>query len=410
VTIACPDCGTLEEIPRLLRRDTAVCVRCRTDLEKTTGRSLGAALACSLATLLLLVPVNVLPLLRVDIFNMHSQNVTAAGVAQLWQRGWFLLAGLSAMFVIILPCVRFGLLSGVLGALRLGRRPPWLGAAFRWSLWLDPWAMLDVYLLAGCIGYYRLVNIDQARITIELGGACFIAAAFLTMLSRATLDARTVWRAIGGETRPPHGEPVLGCTTCDLVQPLAHEGRPCPRCGARLRVRKLDAVGWTAALLIAALVLIFPANLYPMNISNHLGQTSRYTIMTGVHILFKSGLWPLGALIFCTSVLTPAAKIFALGWCVLSVWRGSRRRLIAKTRMLRLIAEMGRWSKTDPFAIVFFVPLVHFGALGSEDAGWGATAFMMMTFLTMVASVTFDPRLMWDVAGRCAPDREAETR
>ena len=125
--------------------------------------------------------------------------------------------------------------SAVLAALRLNRRPSWLGPAFRWSIWLDPWAMVDVYLLAGCIGYFRLINIDQARVTIEPGGACFIAAAFLTMLSRATLDTRTVWRAIGGETHPRSGEPVLGCTTCDLVQPLSREGQRCPRCGARLR-------------------------------------------------------------------------------------------------------------------------------------------------------------------------------
>jgi paraquat-inducible protein A len=400
VTIACPDCGTLEEIPRLLRRDTAVCARCRTELEKTNGRSIGAALACSLATLLLLVPVNVLPLLRVDIFGMHSQNVTAVGVAELWGRGWVWLAGLSTLFVIVFPFLRFGLLSTVLAALSFDRRPSWLGAAFRWSMWLDPWAMVDVYLVAGCVGYYRLINIDQAHVTIELGGACFIAAAFLTMLSRATLDARTVWRAIGGETHLRPGEPVLGCTTCDLVQPVSCEGKRCPRCSARLRVRKLDAAAWTAALLIASLVLIFPANLYPMNVSNHLGQQVRYTIMTGVQDLFKADLYPLGVLIFCTSILTPAVKIFALGWCVLSVWRGSRRHLVAKTRTLRVIAEMGRWSKTDPFAIVFFVPLVHFGSLGTEDAGWGATAFMMMTFFTMVASVTFDPRLMWDVAGQ----------
>ncbi|HVC30009.1 MAG TPA: paraquat-inducible protein A, partial [Steroidobacteraceae bacterium] len=114
--------------------------------------------------------------------------------------------------------------------------------------------------------------------------------------------------------------------------------------------------------------------------------------------------------IFCTSILTPAAKIFALGWCVLSVWSGSRRHLVTKTKALRLIAELGRWSKTDPFAIVFFVPLVHFGSLGSESAGWGATAFMMMTFLTMVASVTFDPRLMWDMAGRPVSNRGSEAR
>ena len=137
MTIACPDCGTLEEIPRLLRRDSAVCVRCQSDLEKTNGRSSSAALACSLATLLLLFPANVLPLLRVDVLGTHSQNITAAGVAQLWERGWILLAGLSALFIIVLPFLRFGLLSAVLTALKLDRRPSWLGSAFRWSIWLD---------------------------------------------------------------------------------------------------------------------------------------------------------------------------------------------------------------------------------------------------------------------------------
>jgi paraquat-inducible protein A len=400
VTIACPDCGTLEEIPRLGRRDRAVCVRCGAELEKTSGRSLPAALACSLATLLLLVPVNVLPLIKVQIFGMHAQNVTAAGVAQLWAHGWILLAGLSAVLVILLPFIRFGLLTAVLAALDLRRRPRWLGRAFRWAMWLDPWAMLDVYLLAGCVGYYRMINVSAARVTVETGGACFIAAALLTMLSRATLDARTVWRAIGGETHPQPGTPQIGCTTCDLVQPLAREGQPCPRCKAKLRVRKLDAVPWTAALLLTAFVLLFPANILPMNISNQLGTQVSYTIFTGVRDLFKSGLWPLGALIFCTSILTPAMKIFGIGWCVLSVWRRSERHLVQKTHVLRLVAELGRWSKTDPLAIVFFVPLMNFGALGSATAGWGATAFMMMTFITMVASVTFDPRLMWDAAAR----------
>jgi paraquat-inducible protein A len=47
---------------------------------------------------------------------------------------------------------------------------------------------------------------------------------------------------------------------------------------------------------------------------------------------------------------------------------------------------------------VFFVPLVKFGPLASSDADWGATAFMMMSVLTMAASNTFDPRLMWDAA------------
>jgi len=403
VTIACPDCGTLEELPVLPARSTAVCIGCRAPLEKTSGRSLGAALACALATFVLLFPVNILPLIRVDIFGLHASNVIAGGIFQLWGSGWILLAGLSAVLLILLPFLRFGLLSAVLAALRFGHRAPWLGPAFRWAVWLDPFAMLDVYLLAACVGYYRLSNISQAQISIELGGACFIAAAILTMLSRAALDPRTVWRAIGGEVQVDPGHDMIGCTTCDLVQPRSVEGCPCPRCGAKLTFRKTHAQVRTAALLATAFILLFPANLYPMNVSTQLGTQSGYTIFTGIYDLFQNGLWPLGALVFCTSILIPAVKIFAIGWCVLSVWRRSDRHLVAKTETFRIVAESGRWSKTDPFAIVFFVPLMNFGALGSGSASWGATAFLLMTFLTMIASVTFDPRLMWDAARAAKP-------
>jgi paraquat-inducible protein A len=398
MTIACPDCGTLEILPPLPRGSTAVCVTCRSPLERTSGRSVTAALAFSSATFLLLFPLNILPLIRVDIFGRHADNVIGAGVAQLWSHGWILLAGLSAVLVIVLPFVRFGALTAVLGALRLGRRPRWLGPAFRWAVWLDPWAMLDVYLLAACVGFFRLSQLNQAQISIEPGGECFIAAALFTMLSRATLDRRSVWRAIGGEMAAPPGTDMIGCTICDLVQPAACAGSPCPRCGARLKVRKTRAVARTAALLVTAFILLLPSNIYPMNVSQQLGAQLGYTIFTGIVDLFKLGLWPLGVVVFCTSILIPVVKILAVGWCVLSVCTRSGRHLVVKTETFRVVAESGRWSKTDPFTIVFFVPLMNFGPLGSATAGWGATAFMLMSFLTMVASTTFDPRLMWDAA------------
>jgi paraquat-inducible protein A len=57
---------------------------------------------------------------------------------------WVVLAGLTGAFAVVLPFIRFGLLSAVLGAVRLGYRPAWLGPGFRWALWLDVWAMPDV--------------------------------------------------------------------------------------------------------------------------------------------------------------------------------------------------------------------------------------------------------------------------
>ena len=366
---------------------------------------MAAALACSTATLLLLIPSNLLPLLRVDVFGIKGQNIIGAGIAILWSHGWLLLAGVSGMLVVVLPFVRFGLLSVALATVRFGARPSWLGGAFRWAMWLDLWAMVDVYLLAACIGYYRLINVSQAQVSIQIGGFCFIAAALLTMLSRATLDEAAVWRAIGPELKAAPADAQVSCLTCKLVQPVGRVGQACPRCGATLHRRIPAGMQCTTALLIAAALLFFPANIYPMNVSQQLGSVHDYTIFTGIKDLFKNGLWPLGATIFCTSILVPAGKIVALAWCVWSVWRRSERHLVAKTKLFRAVAELGRWSKTDPLTIVFFVPVMNFRPLASSSAGWGATAFLMTSLLTMIASYTFDTRLLWDAAAARAHEQ-----
>ena len=402
MAIACPDCGNLLSIPPLPRRSTAVCLRCRKQLETTIGRSVDAALACTAATLALLPPVDTLPLLRAEMLGQRSESSLISGVARLWHHDWIVLAGLSTIFVIVLPAVRMALLALVLGTLRLGRRPPWLGRAFRWAVWLDRWAMTDVFLLALAVGYVYVTTIEHLNVTIEGGGYVLLAAGLLTTLTRATLDERTVWRAIGGETGAAAEDRAIGCRTCGLVQATMREGAPCPRCGVRIRARRHEATAFTGALVSAAFILLFPANISPMNSSDLLGIHLQYTNFGYVLQLWGLGLWPLGVITFWTSILNPALMMACLGWCVLAVWRRSGRQLILRTRLLRTVAEAGRWSETGPLSIVFFVPLIDFGHLGAESAGAGATAFIVMTLLIMAASATFDPRLMWDAASHRA--------
>lgn len=400
MAIACPDCGTLLSFSPLPRRSTAVCLRCRTQIETTIGRSVNATLLCAIATLALLPMVYTLPLLKAELLGQRSESSLFAGVAQLWRHDWVALAGLSMIFVIVLPAARMGLLTLVLGTLRLGLRPSWLGPAFRWAVWLDRWAMLDVFLLAVAVGYFYLTTIERLEVTIQSGGRFLLAAGLLTMLSRATLNERTVWRAIGSEAAdlPDHG--TVGCATCGLIQARTREGAPCARCGGRIRTRKYDAAAVTAALVSTAFILLFPANIYPMNTSDLLGERLAYTNFGYVLQLWHMGLWPLSGITFWTSILNPALMMAVLAWCVVSVWRRSGRRLVLKTRLVRMVSEAGRWSETGPLTIVFFVPLIDFGHLGAEAAGWGATAFILMSLLTISASATFDPRLLWDADSR----------
>jgi paraquat-inducible protein A len=399
MTIACSDCGTLQDLPLLTERSVATCPVCRNPLESRTGRNLTVAALSSAATFVLLIPANVLPLMQVSVLGMTRDSRIVSGVRALWEHQWVIVALLVAALVIVLPLLRFAMLSVVLGLVRARLRPPWLGKVFRWTLQLDQWAMPDVFLLGCAVGYSRIrANLPVA---IQSGGICLIVAALLCMLTRAALDKRTVWRAIAPERTPPE-EPaaVIACVACELVLPLEAQGRPCPRCGLRLSSRKPYAVMRSLALVIAGFVLFFPANLLPMNIDTQLGERVTHRIVDGIRELFNAGLYPLGVLIFCTSIAIPLVKLAGLSWCMLSVWRRSATALPLKTTTYRFVDEIGRWSCIDVFTIAVFVPLLQFDGLLTSRAAPGAVAFILVVVLTMWASRTFDPRLMWDAAHR----------
>jgi paraquat-inducible protein A len=404
--LACPQCGTLQDLAPIPIGVTAYCPVCRNTFERTSGRSIAAAFACASSTLILLLPANLLPLLSVSLLGQTHISQLGSGVVALWNHQWVMLAVLVAAFAIILPFVRYTLLTIVLGAVLLARSnhplfsqvPRWLGPAYRWAIELDPWSMPDVFLVGVAVGYSRIEA--NLPVTFGWGGFCFVAAAFLSILSRAVLDRRTVWRSIEVE-QPAIGprEPVLSCTACDLVLPLAAEGSRCPRCRARLHARKPDAIIRTLALIIAGFVLYAPANVYPMSTDLQLGQLVPHRIIDGIRELYQAGLWPLGVLIFCTSIAIPFVKLAGLSWFLISIRQRSRKRLRFKTRMYRLIDEIGRWSNTDVFTIAVFLPLLQFGQIISTQAALGAPAFILVVVSTMLASRAFDPRLMWDAAG-----------
>jgi paraquat-inducible protein A len=397
MTIACTDCGTLQDIPPLPWGAIAICPTCDNRLERTNGRSINGALACASATFVLLFPANLLPIMHVSMLGMTRESRLGTGVITLWQHHWVLVAVFVAAFAVILPFVRFGLLALVLALLQLGHRPHWLGSAFRWSLHLDQWAMPDVFLMGCAVGYSRIAAAMPVK--IGWGGLCLIFAAVLCMLSRAALDTRAVWRVLSPEcAAPPEEQPALACLFCDLVRPAACAGSRCPRCGLTLSARKPDSMVRTTALVIAGFALFFPANLYAMSVDRQFGVLVPHRIVDGIMELFQAHLWPLGVLIFCTSIAIPLLKLGGLSWFLISVWQGSRRRLVLKTRLSRLIDEIGRWSCIDVFTIAVFLPLMQFHGMVSTDAASGATAFLLVVIVTMLASHTFDPRLMWDAA------------
>jgi paraquat-inducible protein A len=402
-TIACAQCGTLQTMPTgSSNRRVVSCGVCRSELERSHGRDQNAALACAAATLLLLIPANLLPFLTTTVLDASRQSQLASAAIVMWRDGWPWLALAILLFVVILPLIRFALLTLVLAHIRFGRRPSWLGRAFRRANSLQTWAMPDVFLLGLAVAYSRLAA--TITVTVGTGAVCFILAGVLSLFARATLDKAAVWRDIAPQVAPAEpGDAAISCPSCDLILGADQDGRRCPRCGARVHARRPGSVRRATALTLAGLVLYFPANIYPIaTLPIGLKPTS-YTVIEGIKDLMSAGLLGLALLVFCASFLIPFLKLAGITWCILSVLRRSGAGLVFKTRLYRIVEEIGRWSMVDPFVIACSVPVVQYNAVITGRAEPGATAFSAVVVLTIVAARCFDPRLMWDAARAGAP-------
>jgi len=194
---------------------------------------------------------------------------------------------------------------------------------------------------------------------------------------------------------------LMSCHACGLLVRKRHAGRGqrlcCPRCEAPVHDRKPDSLQRTIALVLTAAVLYVPANAFPIMTVISFGKGQSDTIISGIVHLAHGGMLSLALLVFFASVLVPCLKLVGLSFLVLSVHRRSRWRPRDRTLLYRIIESVGRWSMIDIFMISIVVALVKLGNVATIQTGLGATCFACVVVITMFASMSFDPRLIWDV-------------
>ncbi|MEO6926213.1 MAG: paraquat-inducible protein A [Rhodanobacter sp.] len=200
---------------------------------------------------------------------------------------------------------------------------------------------------------------------------------------------------------------VIGCRTCGLVcrnvsgdVQLDGDGvddaMACPRCGSTLRRRKTNSYTRTWALLIAGFILYIPANVLPIMRTASLGDIDDNTIISGVVELWAKGSPDLAVIVFTASILVPMLKFFSLGLLLISSQRGSDWARPQRAKLYRLVEFIGYWSMLDVFVVALLTALVRFSVLSRVEPLPGVIFFGLTVVLTMLASISFDPRLIWD--------------
>ena len=193
---------------------------------------------------------------------------------------------------------------------------------------------------------------------------------------------------------------ILACETCGLPQAVPDlapgTSAECIRCGATIMERPANAPEVTLALTLAALVLYVPANIYPILMMNLYGNYSENTIWDGVVSLMQYNEYFVAAIVFLASIVVPLFKLLGLLFLVVSVKWGRGRRLRARTHIFRFIDAIGPWAMLDVFLLAILVALVKLGDLGRVIPGPGMVAFTCVVVLTILASQSFDTKLIWN--------------
>ena len=142
------------------------------------------------------------------------------------------------------------------------------------------------------------------------------------------------------------------------------------------RVALCTAMALATAANITALLVPF------MEIREFLHKTESYELPEAVKLMWTEGLPVVAVLIVSFSIVFPFAKLLGLSICLFAKWRRRERR----ARMLRLLAELGRWSLLDVFVVMLLMVLASDQWAVGTDVKPGIYLFMSAIGTAMAVS------------------------
>lgn len=192
---ACHECDLLYRINVKSVARRARCRRCGAVLFRKRPNSLDRTLAFTLAGLILFVVANTFPFLEFEMQGQVTQTTLITGIRELNAEGMWALAMVVFVTVVLAPLLQLLGLMYVLLPLKL-RRIPWkLPQVFRLVQALQPWGMMEVFMLGILVSVVKL-----GEMAIIVPGIALWSYGILILVlagSGASLDPDVVWEKVG---------------------------------------------------------------------------------------------------------------------------------------------------------------------------------------------------------------------
>jgi paraquat-inducible protein A len=195
---SCHDCGGLKAI----EGEHVQCPRCGSVMHLRKPDSLNRVWALTVASAILYIPANVLPITRTEALGKEQADTIMSGVLYFLKHGDWPLALVIFTASVALPFIKIFVLLFL--AWTTQQRSTWRPLdrtrLYRITELVGRWSMVDIYVVTILVALVQLGVL--AQITAGPGALYFALVVVLTMFAAESYDPRLIWDAVDDQEEP----------------------------------------------------------------------------------------------------------------------------------------------------------------------------------------------------------------
>lgn len=192
--IVCEHCDAVYERADLVRKQSALCIRCGAELYRAPSMHLQTMLALVFTSLIVFVIANAYPLMALQMNGVENHSTLWGSIEAAWKTGVGPIAVLGALTVFLFPLAQILLLGYLLTMLIvLQRDPAGFVDVMHVLRLMRPWSMVEVYLIGALVAVVKMAGLAAVRADpglYALGVLTFLLAVINGFDLRLLWDAR----------------------------------------------------------------------------------------------------------------------------------------------------------------------------------------------------------------------------
>lgn len=200
--IACHDCDLIQRLPHMTDAGTVQCIRCGAVLHQKKRNSIERTLAWTVAGLILFSLANSFPFLAFKLEAQVRQTTLLTGITELYAQGMPELSIIVLLTTVLVPLSQMLCMLYVLLPLKFNIIPSGLPWVFRWVRHLQPWSMMEVFMLGILVSVVKLAK--MAKIVPGVALFSFLALIFVLAAMTASMDSHLIWEKWEEKQRLKH--------------------------------------------------------------------------------------------------------------------------------------------------------------------------------------------------------------